>query len=596
MSRFPSSFIDELVAKNDIVSVVSEYVQLTRKAGRFWACCPFHGEKTPSFSVSPDRQMYYCFGCHAGGSVINFVMEMDKLSYVDAIKQLASRVGMELPEEVDDEKLRYDRAKRERLWGVCKEAAIIFNQQLYLPMGKAGLAYFSKRGLDAGVIKRFGLGYAAESWDILIKQLLGKGFSEDELIEAGLAQRGKSGGIYDAFRNRVMFPIIAVNSKVIGFGARTMGSDEPKYLNTGETLIFNKRQNLYGLNMQKGKRIDDLLLVEGYMDVISLNAHGVTNAVASLGTAFTSQQARLIKRFSEKVYVCYDGDSAGQSASLRSLDILSQAGLKVRIITIPDGLDPDEFIRQRGSEEFNVLKSTAQPINAYKLNRIAARFDLKSEDGREEYVKQACAFIKALEPIERERYASVVSKVSGISKDTVRAQCMLSAPVNAGSAPYSENNQGNLRDNRIASRKERESPIVKEELMLVSCMLLSRGDTQSINNAMANAGLTFTSDALIEFIAAINEEYILSPTLPLSWLTKHELSQEAAAAAAQAMNIKISEPERTVNDCVKTMSVRKAESELIDIQAEYSKDTSNGELAKEYFAATERLAKLKRGV
>ncbi len=594
MSRFPSSFIDELIAKNDIVSVVSEYVQLTRKAGRFWACCPFHGEKTPSFSVSPDKQMYYCFGCHVGGSVINFVMEMDKLSYIDAIKQLASRAGMELPEEVDDEKLRQDRAKRERLWAACKEAAIIFNKQLYSPIGKAGLSYFAKRGLNANVIKRFGLGYAAESWDMLIKQLLSKGFSEDELVEAGLAQRGKSGGIYDAFRNRVMFPIIAVNSKVIGFGARTMGSDEPKYLNTGETLIFNKRQNLYGLNMQKGKRIDDLLLVEGYMDVISLNAGGVSNAVASLGTAFTAQQARLIKRFSQKVYVCYDGDSAGQNASLRSLDILSQAGLNVRIVTIPDGLDPDEFIRQRGGNEFNLLKSAAQPINAYKLDKIAARFDLNAEDGREEYVKQACAFIKTLEPVERERYASVVAKASGISKETVRAQCMLSTPASAAAAQG--NSQGKLRDNRSASRKERESPIIKEELMLASCMLLSRDFAQSIAAAMKAAGLTFTNDALLEFIEAMNEEYLASPKLPLSWLTKHELGQEAAAAAAQALNMKVLEPERTVSDCVNTMTVRKAQSELIDIQAEYAKDTSNGELAKEYFAATERLAKLKRGV
>lgn len=594
MSRFPSSFLDELIAKNDIVAVVSEYIQLSRKAGRFWACCPFHGEKTPSFSVNPDKQMYYCFGCHAGGSVINFVMEMDKLSYVDAIKQLASRVGMELPEEVDDEKLRQDRAKRERLWAACKEAAIIFNQQLYSPIGNAGLSYFTKRGLNAGVIKRFGLGYSAQSWDMLIKQLSGKGFSEDELVEAGLAQRGKSGGIYDAFRDRVMFPIIGVNSKVIGFGARTMGSDEPKYLNTGETLIFNKRMNLYGLNMQKGKRIDDLLLVEGYMDVISLNAGGVTNAVASLGTAFTAQQARLIKRFCQKVYVCYDGDSAGQNASLRSLDILSQAGLNVRIITIPDGLDPDEFIRQRGDEEFSALKSAAQPINAYKLDKIATRFDLMTEDGREEYVKQACAFIRTLEPVEKERYASVVSKTSGISKDTVRAQCMLLAP--SDTEHYAGNIQGNLRDNRSASRKERESPIVKEELMLASCMLLSRDTAKRVEDAMNRAELTFTSDALGEFIAAMNEEYLLSPTLPPSWLTKHEFDQETAAAAAQAMSIKVLEPERTVSDCIKTMTIRKAQSELIYIQTEYSKDTSNSELAKEYFAATERLAKLKRGV
>ena len=360
MARFPDSWMGELLSKSDIASIASEYTLLKPKGKRLWGCCPFHSEKTPSFSVSPDTQLYYCFGCHAGGSVVQFVMEMEKLTYIDAIKYLAQRAGMELPEEVDDDRLRRERAIKERLYAACKAAAMFYHEKLMSPEGKAAQQYLAKRGIDGAIAKKFGLGYAPAGWDNLLKHLTGQGFKKEELISAGLAVKGnREGSCYDAYRDRIIFPIINTYKRVLGFGARTMGDDIPKYLNTGDTPIFNKRNNLYAINLQKGQHNADLIMVEGYMDVISLYKAGVKNAVASLGTALTQQQARLIKRFVPRVYISYDGDSAGQNATLRGLDILSKEGLEVRVIVIPDGMDPDDYARKYGGK--NTFPSRIRP-------------------------------------------------------------------------------------------------------------------------------------------------------------------------------------------------------------------------------------------
>ncbi|MBR4018948.1 MAG: hypothetical protein IKK12_05300, partial [Clostridia bacterium] len=256
MARFPDHWMSELLSKSDIAAIASEYTLLKPKGKRLWGCCPFHSEKTPSFSVTPDTQLYYCFGCHAGGSVVQFVMEMEKLSYVDAIKYLAQRVGMELPEEVDDDKLRKERAVKERLYAACKAAAMFYHEKLMSPEGKTAQQYLAKRGIDGAVATKFGLGYAPPGWDNLLKHMKTKGFTEKELISAGLAVKGqKEGSCYDAYRDRVIFPIINTYKRVLGFGARTMGDDTPKYLNTGDTPIFNKRNNLYAINLQKGEHL-----------------------------------------------------------------------------------------------------------------------------------------------------------------------------------------------------------------------------------------------------------------------------------------------------------------------------------------------------
>lgn len=348
MARFGDDWLEQLLAKNDIVTVVSSYVRLKAKGRNLWGLCPFHHEKTPSFSVAPEKQMFYCFGCHMGGGVVQFIMQVEHLSYVEAVKFLAQRAGMELPDQVDDVSLQREREKKDRLYEACKDAARFYFDCLRSDEGRQAREYFARRGLNGAMVSRFGLGYAPEGWDRLKNHLQKKGHREEDLVDAGLLIRNGQ-RVYDAYRNRVVFPIIATTGKVLGFGARAMDGSTPKYINTGDTPIYNKRANLYALNIVKAKKqLTDIVMVEGYMDVISLHMAGVDNAVASLGTALTQQQARLLKRYAPTVYICYDGDAAGQNATMRGLDILEAEGLQVRVIVLPEGQDPDDFIRQNG--------------------------------------------------------------------------------------------------------------------------------------------------------------------------------------------------------------------------------------------------------
>jgi DNA primase len=427
---FPDAWLDELLAKNDIVSVISSYVELRPKGRRLWGLCPLHGEKTPSFSVSPDKQMFYCFGCHAGGTVIQFIMQMERLSFVEAVKLLANRAGMELPENADDTAMQRERAYKERLYAACKAAARFYMETLLGPDGAPGRAYLAGRGLTSESVKRFGIGYAPAAWDALKNHLLAAGFTQQELLDAGLlVHNTEKNSVYDAYRNRVIFPIIGASGRVLGFGARVLNDDKPKYINTGDTPIYNKRNNLYGLYLQKGRRCADLVMVEGYTDVIGLFEAGITNAVASLGTALTVQQARLLKRYTQLVYIAYDGDAAGQNATIRGLDILSHEGIDVRVIVFPDAQDPDEFIRTHGREAFDALKDHALSLNAFKLESMARGYRLTDENNRERYAKEACRFIASLQPVEQGRYYAQLAKKTGYPVEALQAQGAAGSPL-----------------------------------------------------------------------------------------------------------------------------------------------------------------------
>ena len=558
MPMFPEAWMDELLQKTDIVSLVSEYVPLSQKSGRLWGCCPFHNEKTPSFSVQPDKQMYYCFGCHAGGGAIQFVREIERLSFVDAVKFLAQRAGMELPDEVDDDRLRRERAYKERLYAACKEAALFYHRQLLSPEGKPAQAYLAKRGVDGKLATRFGLGFALETWDGLTNYLTSKGYSKQELIDAGLAIRGKrKDGCYDAYRNRVIFPIIATSGRVIGFGARTMKKDEqPKYINTGDTPIYNKRSNLYALNMQKGKHPADLVMVEGYMDVISLFAAGIDNAVASLGTALTQQQARLMKRYVERVYISYDGDSAGQNATLRGLDILAAEGIDVKVITIPGGMDPDDFVRKNGKDAFLKLKDNANTLNGFKLQHIATQFDLGTADGREGYAKRACAFVGGLQPVERERYAPVIARNSGLSLAAVHAQCGLAKPQEA-------NNPAKNRNTRNKIREAKDTEPDRIEQTLLACMQTSCKNAAYAAERMAEAEVTFAEEGFAGYADALLVAYLAEETPDMARLLA-ELPEKQAEAAAQAMAAPPLEGEVTavIDDCVAKLRYKRLNERL----------------------------------
>ena len=397
----PAQFIDELMARCDIADVVADYVPLTRKGGSLWGCCPFHSERTPSFHVVPERQMYKCFGCGKGGGVINFIMEMENLSYPDAVRFLAKRAGLTVPEERGDGSFR---KKRERLLALNKEAARYFHSVLRSPAGQPGMEYlFGKRRLSKATVTRFGLGMAPEGWDKLITAMAAKGYEKGELLEAGLVVRSKEGRVYDRFRNRVMFPIIDLRGDVIGFGGRVLDDSTPKYLNSPDTPVFNKGRNLFALNIAKKTRLGRIILTEGYMDTLSLHQAGFDCAVASLGTALTADHAQLLARYTKEVVIAYDGDGAGVSAAQRAIGLLEKTGMKVRVLRMKGAKDPDEFIGKYGPEAFAKLLDQSENHIEYRIDQVKGKYDLTDDAQRVEFLKEAVPILAQLpSPAERE--------------------------------------------------------------------------------------------------------------------------------------------------------------------------------------------------
>ena len=420
---FPPSFLDELVARNPIEDVVGHYVTLKRSGSNLFGLCPFHGEKTASFSVAPDKGIYYCFGCHKGGGVINFMMELEGLSYPDAVRNLAARVGMEVPE---DEQYQSRYRQQERLWALHKEAARFFHSQLYAPIGKTALEYAFGRGMSKSILTTFGVGYAPDSWDSLTKAMKAKGYTEEELKESGLVTVSqKNGNIFDRFRDRLMFPIIDVRGNVIGFGGRIIKNDPnaAKYLNSPETLIFNKRKNLFGLNLAKKSKAGSLILVEGNIDVVTLHQYGFDNAIASLGTSLTEEQAALMTRYAEQVILIYDGDKAGQNATQRAIPILEKAGLQVKVLQLKDAKDPDEFLKKFGADKFKLLLEGSSNRVEYQLNAIARKYDIREDDQRVKFIDEAAAFISTLSnAVQREVYGHRVADAAKISYDALKLE------------------------------------------------------------------------------------------------------------------------------------------------------------------------------
>ena len=418
---FPPSFLDELAARNPIEEVVGQYVHLKRSGSNLFGLCPFHGEKTASFSVSPDKGIYYCFGCHKGGSVINFEMEIEGLSYPDAVRALAKRAGMTVPE---DEQYQNRYRHQERLWALHKEAARFFHAVLFAPEGAAGLAYAAKRGMPRSVLTKFGIGFAPDSWDSLCKAMEAKGFTREELQASGLVSTSsKNNGIYDRFRNRLMFPIIDVRGNVIGFGGRVMDDSTPKYINSPETEIFNKRKNLFALNFAKKSKLGYLILVEGYMDAIALHQYGFDCAVASLGTSLTEEHAVLMSRYTQQVILIYDGDEAGQRATQRAIPMLEKAGLQVKVLKMRDAKDPDEFLKKFGADRFRILLEESSNRVEYQLRAIQKKYDLSSDEERVNFVTEAADFLSTLpSAIQREIYGNRVAEVGQISGEAMKLE------------------------------------------------------------------------------------------------------------------------------------------------------------------------------
>ena len=420
---FPPAFLDELAARNPIEEVVGQYVSLKRSGANMFGLCPFHGEKTASFSVAPDKGIYYCFGCHKGGNAVNFMMEIEGLSYPDAVRSLAKRVGMEVP---DDEQYQSRYRQQERLWALHKEAARFFHAKLQAPEGAAALQYALGRGMPKSTIINFGIGYAPDTWSSLTDYLRKKGYTDQELRDSGLVTVSKkNGNLFDRFRDRLMFPIIDVRGNVIGFGGRIMKKDDnaAKYLNSPETLIFNKRKNLFGLNVAKKTKLPYMILVEGYMDAIALHQYGFDCAVASLGTSLTEEHAVLLSRYTENVVLIYDGDEAGQRAAQRAIPMLEKAGLSIKVLQLKDAKDPDEYLKKFGADKFRLLLNDSSNRVEYQLNAIRKKYDLGLDDQRVKFIAEAAEFVSTLtSAVQREIYGNRVAEAAGISFEALKIE------------------------------------------------------------------------------------------------------------------------------------------------------------------------------
>ncbi|MGI1690995.1 DNA primase [Thermoanaerobacter uzonensis] len=480
---YSKEMIERVIEANDIIDVISEYVELKKAGKEFKGLCPFHREKTPSFMVSQEKQVYHCFGCNASGNVVTFIMDIENLTFKEAIEFLADRVGITL-EEIELTEKEYQKKKLiDEIYKINKLAAMYFYNKLFSEEGRQALVYIRKRGLTEATIKKFGIGYSPPQGNGLLNFLKEKGYTESFLVKAGLLSQ-KNNRYYDRFRNRMMFPIIDVKGNIIGFGGRSIDDSLPKYLNTPETEVFKKGKNLFAINFAKKTQQDKFIIVEGYMDAISLHQAGIDCAVASLGTALTEDQARLVKRYKRNVVIAYDADEAGISAALRGLDILDELNLNIKVLTIPHGKDPDEFIKKKGVEAFNQLIENADSLIEFKAKVYRKNLDLDNPQDRIIYVKKIAKDIAKLsDEVKREVYISSVAKVAQIPENAVRAE--VGRFVNREIEKNQKNMYiaGNIRHNIYSSSK------ISPEKYLIALLLYD-------NNLYKKVKETITADML----------------------------------------------------------------------------------------------------
>ena len=460
---FDRQFLDELIARNDIVDVVSNYVSLQPRGGSLWGCCPFHSEKTPSFHVLPDKQLCYCFGCKKGGGVINFIMEEENLSFPDAVRFLARRVNMPVPEEEHSDESRL----RSRILLLNRDAARFYYDQLYSPKGAPVLEYMKTRKITRRNATNFGLGAAADEWNGLLTAMRKKGYGDGELLASGLAIRGKNGGLYDKFRKRLIFPIIDVRGDVLGFGGRIISKDDPgaKYMNTPETVVYSKRRVLYGLNLAKKSKRSNIILVEGNIDVVMLHQAGFDNVCASMGTALTTEQLQLLSRYTKEIVLCYDNDDAGKVATQKALTLLNSTDFQVKVLELPKRLvdgqyikqDADDFIKFQGRDAFEHLLSGSESGMDFRMSQLKSKFDLTSDEGRIGYAEAAAALLAAVpNAVEREIYTVRASEAADITPDAMKLEVERARK----RARYKEKREQERRDlNPAASAQPRERSI-----------------------------------------------------------------------------------------------------------------------------------------
>lgn len=494
MPLYSEDIIEEVRSRNDIVDVISQYVRLTRKGSTYFGLCPFHNEKTGSFSVSPNKQMYYCFGCHAGGNVFTFLMQYENFTFGEALEALAERAGVALPKQEYSATQRMEADKRARLLEINKEAAKYFFMLLRSERGKRAMEYFKKRELSDETIKKFGLGYSDQYSDDLYRYLRNKGYEDEILKESGLVTIDERRGGHDKFWNRAMFPIMDVHNKVIGFGGRVMGDGEPKYLNSPETKIFDKSRNLYGLNFARTTKKPQLLLCEGYMDVIALHQAGFDNAVASLGTALTSGHANLLKRYTKDVYLTYDSDGAGIKAALRAIPILKEVGITTKVINMKPYKDPDEFIKALGAEAYQERIDQAENSFLFEVRILEQEYDMHDPESKtafyNEVAKKLCGFS---EKLARDNYIEAVAAKYMIAAEDLRRlvnQYGLKEGLAGAASANSDRQQSGIRGNEKNKGRKKEDGMKQSQKLLLTWLIENTGLFQKIKKYITPADFT----------------------------------------------------------------------------------------------------------
>ena len=583
METSKSGFIQQLKDKLDIVDVISGYVSLQRKGRDYWACCPFHHEKTPSFQVKTIHQYYTCYGCGKKGDVINFVMEMDKLTFGEAIEKLAKIAGLEVPERAVDVKYKQQKEKLEKIYAVNRETALFYHNILRTDDGDIALKYLAERQLTQETIRKFGIGYSPD-FTSLVTYLKEKGYSVETMKDAGVVGINDEGKPYDFFGKRLIIPIISASGKVIGFTGRSLEKkpDHAKYKNTSATIAFNKRKNLFGINMYKqyvpsGNRA--MILVEGHMDVISLFQAGIKNVVASMGTALTPEQCKEIKRFADIVYVSYDGDSAGQSATIKGLSLLKDEGLDVKVVCLKDNLDPDDYVKKYGKDGYLRLVDEALPLVDFKLKKIEEKYTFDSYDERVKYVKEAVGVLSGLDEVEKAVYTEKVSKISGLSQDRIISALQAETP-----------------DDAFKNRDEREEIAPREtnaleiaEKFVLASMIFGKdyamyGDV--VKEYFENEG----HSAAFEYVLSCAKNSVVPIASRLYDLTD---KSDADSIISVPENVKADKQPIFYEECVKKLHKRYVDKEIKKTIAELNTE-KNEEMKRQLKEKIVALTKMKR--
>ncbi len=558
---YPDELISEVVNANDIISLVSSYVQLKKSGSGYMGCCPFHREKTPSFHVSQDKQLYHCFGCGAGGSVIQFVMSAENLDFPDAVRFLAERAGISLPElgQSKDEADEFYRRKR-RIYDMNRDAAKFFREVLLSPQGKKSLDYLTNRGLSMKTITAFGLGASPDGWDGLLKKLSSLGYERDLMVESGLCVRNEKNHVYDRYRNRVMFPIIDTRGNVVGFGGRKLEGDGAKYINSPESIVYNKSKVLYALNFAKKSSSDYLILTEGYMDVISLHQAGFTGAIAGCGTALTLDQARLAVKHSKKIYLCYDSDEAGQKAAKKAIELFSNLECNVKILKVPDGKDPDEFIRKRGASAFEALISSASATTRYSIDAIMQKYDLDDISQKVEFSREAAVFLSKLKSaVEQDEYIKYISLKANISPEALNLEIKKLRRQDSYRQLNSEMRRSVGTQQAPTPRKKSENRLTKAECGLLSTLLSSKLVFEKLKDKVSVD--LFTSPLHKEIYKKALELFSSGAAFGITELATHFGGREGKFSAVFLQSGEISDPMRAAGDFIKVI-----EEETLNIQ------------------------------